>query len=106
MSTSGSTLASTPIGADEFLELEQRVHRAVEVVRREREARAASEAELARLRERMAEQAAEVERLERDHAEQQRVAQSAQEELSTLQNERIEVRQRIERMLHQMDELL
>lgn len=106
MSTSGSTLVSTPIGADEFLELEQRVLRAVEVVRREREARAAAEAELSRLRERVTEQATAIERLERDQEEHQRVAEAARDELSSFQSERAEVRGRIERMLHQMDELL
>lgn len=107
MSTS-STLASTsaPIGTDEFQALEQRVLRAVEVVRREREARAAAEGELSRLKQRVTEQAAEIERLERDHAEQRLAAEAAQNELATLQDERAEVRQRIERMLHQMDELL
>lgn len=108
MSTS-STLASTfspSTGADEFQALEQRVLRAVEVVRREREARSAAEAELSRLKQRVSEQAAEIERMERDHAEQRLAAEAAQNELATLSDERTEVRQRIERMLHQMDELL
>lgn len=106
MSTSGSTLASTPIGTDEFQALEQRVLRAVEVVRREREARAAAEAELGRLKQRVSEQATEIERLEREYAEQRDAAEAANNELVTLNDERAEVRGRIERMLHQMDELL
>ncbi len=108
MSTAGapaSALSSTS-AADEFEALEQRVLRAVEVVRREREARSAAEAELGRLKARVSEQAGEIERLERAHAEQHMAAEAARNELATLSEERAEVRQRIERMLHQMDELL
>lgn len=106
MSTATS-LASTPsLAPDEFQALEQRVLRAVEVVRREREARSAVEGELARLKQRVAEQAAEIDRLERDHTEQRLAAEAAHTELATLNDERAEVRQRIERMLHQMDDLL
>lgn len=108
MSTTANPLATTTTstGPDEFQALEQRVLRAVEVVRREREARSAAEAELARLKARISEQAAEIEQMERDHAEQQKAAVATQTELATLTDERAEVRQRIERMLHQMDELL
>ena len=108
MSTS-SPLASTVGPAaepDEFQALEQRVLRAVEVVRREREARATADAELGRLRQRVTEQAAAIERLEQEHAEQRAAAEAAHNELTTLRDERAEVRGRIERMLHQMDELL
>ncbi len=112
MSTAGTTLPSTvtttvpSLGPDEFQALEQRVHRAVEVVRREREARSAAEAELARLKQRVAEQASEIERLEHDSTQQRLAAEAAHTELVTLTDERAEVRGRIERMLHQMDELL
>ncbi len=107
MSTS-SPLASTSssFATDDFHALEQRVLRAIEVVRREREARVAAEAELARLKQRVAEQAAEIDRLEREHTEQRLAAEAAHTELATLNDERAEVRGRIERMLHQMDELL
>ena len=76
MSTSAPI--SPPISPDEFQALEQKVLRAVEIVKREREARASAEAELARL----------------------------QQQISALQGERAEVRQRVEKMLHQMDEFL
>lgn len=85
-----STSTISPnISADEFLALEHKVLRAVEIVKREREARAAAEAELASLREQLAAQAA-----------------TANNQLSTLNQERDAVRQRVEKMLQQMDELL
>lgn len=81
------------ISFDEFQALEQKVLRAVEIVKREREARAAAEAEVATLRAQLA-------------------AQSAQKDSevttlnATLTQERELIRQRIEGMLSQMDELL
>ena len=48
---------SANISADEFQALEQKVLRAVEIVKREREARATAEAEVASLRAQLAEQA-------------------------------------------------
>ena len=45
---------------DEFQALEQKVLRAVEIVKREREARAAAEAEVASLRQKLEEQALEL----------------------------------------------
>ena len=97
---------SATIGTDEFAALEQRVMRAVEVVRREREARAGMESELARLKERVSEQAVELERLGHERETHAAAAEAAESELATLRDERNEVRQRIERMLHQMDELV
>jgi hypothetical protein len=69
---------STGVTVDEFQALEQKVLRAVEIVKREREARAAAEAEVAALR----------------------------EQLAALSQERDSVRLRVEKMLAQMDELL
>jgi chromosome segregation ATPase len=66
------------VSVDEFQALEQKVLRAVEIVKREREARAAAEAETAALR----------------------------EQLAVLSQERDTVRQRVEKMLAQMDELV
>jgi hypothetical protein len=84
---------STPtISVDEFQALEQKVLRAVEIVKREREARAAAEAEVASLREQL--------------AAQQTAATTAEAELTTLNKERDAVRLRVEKMLQQMDELL
>jgi len=86
-------MSESGISFDEFQALEQKVLRAVEIVKREREARAAAEAEVERLRAQLA-------------------AQSQQTESrmttlnATLTQEREAIRQRIEGMLSQMDELL
>jgi chromosome segregation ATPase len=69
---------SSGVSVDEFQALEQKVLRAVEIVKREREARAAAEQEVAALR----------------------------EQLAALSQERDSVRQRVEKMLSQMDELI
>ena len=83
---------SPAISADEFQALEQKVLRAVEIVRREREARAAAEAEVASLREQLD---------SLKHA-----SNDAQTQITTLNQERTTVRLRVEKMLQQMDELL
>ncbi len=89
MSTAVSPAA---ISVDEFQALEEKVLRAVEIVRREREGRYAAEAETARVREQLAEQTA--------------FAEMAMVSLKTLEDERVEIRGRVEKMLTQMDELL
>ena len=86
-------MSETGLSFDEFLALEQKVLRAVEIVKREREARAAAEAEVANLRAQLAAQTAAVE--------------SQMSTLTaTLTQEREVIRQRVESMLSQMDELL
>jgi len=87
-----SSTISSGISADEFQALEQKVLRAVEIVKREREARAAAEAEVASLREQL------------DVF--QSNARAVESELNTLNKERDQVRLRVEKMLQQMDELL
>jgi chromosome segregation ATPase len=87
-----STSTISSISVDEFQALEQKVLRAVEVVKREREARAAAEAEATTLRAQL--------------AEQQSLTTMVESELTTLTKERETVRQRVEKMLQQMDELL
>ncbi len=85
-------MSTSTISVDEFQALEQKVLRAVEIVKREREARAAAEAQVASLNEQL---------------ESQLTAQIAVEaQLNTLTKERDGVRQRVEKMLQQMDELL
>lgn len=74
---------------EEFQALEQRVLRAVEIVKHEREARAAAEAEVATLRA----------QLEAQNA-------ATESQVAALNKEREAVRQRVESMLAQMDELL
>jgi hypothetical protein len=86
-------MSETGISFDEFQALEQKVLRAVEIVKREREARAAAETEVATLRAQLAEQ-----------------SQATESQVTTLNatltQEREAIRQRIEGMLSQMDELL
>lgn len=98
---------SAPISADEFQALEQKVLRAVEVVRREREARASAEAEVVRLGQQISALQAELDQQKTAHAAELDHQNSASEaQLSALQRERAEVRQRVEKMLQQMDEFL
>jgi len=87
---------SSGVSVDEFQALEQKVLRAVEIVKREREARAAAEAEVAAVREQLAAQA-------KDAASQIHAAES---QIAAMSQERDGVRQRVEKMLLQMDELL
>lgn len=79
------------LSANDFSALEERVLRAVEVVRRERHARAAAEDRVAALEERLREQSPVVEQLEK--------------EISILRAERDHVRERVERLLAQLDAL-
>jgi chromosome segregation ATPase len=117
-------MGSSGLSADEFQALEQKVLRAVEIVKREREARAAAEEQARALREQFAAQAAELKgqveatrsQLEAARlqaaAAQERVdallteKESAEGQIGALNHERDVVRQRVERMLSQMDELL
>jgi hypothetical protein len=88
---STSTISSG-ISADEFQALEQKVLRAVEIVKKEREARATAEAEVASLREEL--------------ATYKQNARTVESEINTLTKEREQVRVRVEKMLQQIDELL
>jgi chromosome segregation ATPase len=92
LTTMSTSTISSGITADEFQALEQKVLRAVEIVKKEREARAAAEAEVASLREELA-----------THKQNTRIVEA---ELNTLTKERDQVRVRVEKMLQQIDELL
>ena len=85
-------MSTSTIRVDEFQALEQKVLRAVEIVKQEREARAKAETEIASLREQLEFQTL--------------LATEAQTSLNTLTKERDGVRLRVEKMLQQMDELL
>ena len=85
-------MSTATISVDEFQALEQKVLRAVEIVKKEREARAKAEAEVAQLREQLEFQTL--------------VASEAQTAVNTLTKERDNVKQRVQKMLQQMDELL
>jgi septal ring factor EnvC (AmiA/AmiB activator) len=90
-----SSLAEHPpemaMSTDDFQALEERVLRTVQLLKGERELRFSVEQHAARLSNRVEEQAAHVAQLE--------------EQLANLQKERDAVRQRIERLLKQIDEL-
>lgn len=104
---------SSGISLDEFQALEQKVLRAVEIVKREREAKAAAESEVASLREQLAAQTAQTDKAKGDleaalnlAQTAERDKQAAESQIAALTQDRDQVRQRVEKMLHQMDELL
>jgi len=94
---------SSGVSVDEFQALEQKVLRAVEIVKREREARAAAESEVTSLRGQLAAQMGAAEGQVR---EAHREKEAAESQIAALSKEREAVRQRVEKMLQQMDELL
>jgi chromosome segregation ATPase len=101
---------SSGVSVDEFQALEQKVMRAVEIVKQEREARGAAEAEVHSLREQLAARTAELQ-LQLDEARSRAQAiqsekEAAESQVGSLSQEREAVRQRVERLMHQMDELL
>jgi hypothetical protein len=84
-----SGMSEQGLSFDEFQALEQKVLRAVEVVKRERAARAEAEAEVASLRTQLEAQTA-----------------LSEEQMNAVNKERETVRQRVEGMLKQMDDLI
>ena len=101
---------SSSVSVDEFQALEQKVLRAVEIVKRERETRAAAEAEIATLREQLAEQSkasqSQVEAVETRAQAALKEKAAAESQIAALNQDREAVRQRVEKMLQQMDELV
>jgi chromosome segregation ATPase len=91
------------VSVDEFQALEARVLRAVEIVRRERDARAAAEAEVARLADEIDALNEQLAIIQAQHAAELNTAQT---QLTLLNSERDTVRLRVEKMMQQMDELL
>ena len=91
MSTPALVEAEITIAADDFSALEQRVVRAVELVRSERAARTRAEENITALESRLAEQAA--------------ILAQSQDQLASLEREREQVRHRVERLLKQLDEI-
>ena len=79
------------VAADEFQALEEKIRRAVELLKSEREARAAAERDAHRFRQQL--------------RERQEEFDSLRAELVTLRREREEVRARVEKMLRQIDAL-
>jgi hypothetical protein len=82
---------SLAVSADDFSALEGRILRAVELVKRERLARAAAEERAAQIADQLSQQSPMMEQL--------------QKELNALRAERDQVRQRVERLLAQLDAL-
>ena len=79
------------LSADEFSALEERVLRAVNLVKRERQARAEADERAATAEAKLSEQAP--------------LAENLQKEVSALYAERDDVRKRVERLLAQLDAL-
>lgn len=86
------------VSVDDFAALEERIRRAVELVKRERQARAGAEARGAELESRATQAEARV-------AAQSSLMEQLQNELNNLRAEREQVRQRVERLLKQLDTL-
>lgn len=91
MSTTSLQEPELPMTVDDFSALEERVLRAVELVKTERAARAE------------AEQTAELFRKEAE--EKSTELQQAREQLRTFEHERDQVRKRVEKLLKQVDEI-
>ncbi len=91
MSTLAFQAAETTVGADDFAALEQRILRAVDLLKAERSARIAAEDQVAELQQRLDAQTSE--------------AQEIASEIEAYKSERDLVRTRIERLLRQLDEL-
>jgi septation ring formation regulator EzrA len=82
---------SPEVSSDDFHSLEEKIYRTIELLKTAREAKAAAERDASRLREQLELREEEIESLRRD--------------LVGLRKEREEVRGRVEKMLHQIDEL-
>lgn len=87
----GEQKPAVALSADEFSALEERILRAVELVKSERRQRTAAEARLAELEVQLREQNTQTEQMLKD--------------MDVLRGERDQVRQRIERLLTQLDSL-
>ena len=93
------------VSADDFSALEDRVRRAVDVVKRERQARAAVEARVAELEAHATEAEARAAQAEAQLQAQSPLLERLENEMSALRAERDQVRQRVEKLLAQLDAL-
>ena len=91
MSTLALNDAELNVTADDFNALEQRVLRTVELLKKEREARATAEQNATTLQQLLDEQSAQLTKV--------------QEQVKAFEQERETVRQRVERLLGQLDEI-
>ncbi len=102
-------MGSASISVDEFQALEQKVLQTVELIKREREAKAAAEAEVAAMKMELAARTEELEsRGQEIVALRQELAAAgdANAEVKSLQREREAVRLRVEKMLASIDEIV
>ena len=88
---SGGEPSTVALSLDDFSSLEERILRAVNLVKRERLARAAAEERVTEVEARLHEQAA--------------AAEELQKEIHSLRTERDHIRQRVEKLLTQLDAL-
>jgi predicted nucleic acid-binding Zn-ribbon protein len=108
-------MSAATISVDEFLALEQKVLQTVELIHKEREARAAAESQVIELRgeltavkERLSaasEKLAAAEEKLASAEEKLNTASAAQTEIESLHRERAAVKLRVEKMLSTMDSL-
>jgi predicted RNase H-like nuclease (RuvC/YqgF family) len=89
MSVRGVEEVSAQVPADDFLALEEKVYRTIELYKAAREARGVAERDIQRLRQQVEEREEEVESLKK--------------EVISLRREREEVRNRVEKMLRQIE---
>ncbi|KAA6455870.1 hypothetical protein DYQ86_26905 [Acidobacteria bacterium AB60] len=94
----GAEPGTLALSADEFSALEERVLRAVNLVKRERLAKTEAEERATAAEARIAEQNQVTENLTREK-------ENLQKEIEVLRSERDQVRQRVERLLSQLDSL-
>ena len=93
------------LSANEFSALEERILRAVNLVKRERMARAAAEERATAAEAKIAEDAQSTEGLKNETENLRRDSENLHKELEVLRAERDQVRQRVERLLSQLDAL-
>ena len=98
-------VSALAVSVDDFSALEERVRRAVDVVKREREARGAAEARVAELETRVTESEARAGQAEAQVQAQSPLVERLESEMRALRAERDQVRQRVERLLAQLDAL-
>jgi chromosome segregation ATPase len=82
---------SSEVSSDEFVSLEEKVYRTIELLKSAREAKAAAERDAARVREQLELREEEVD--------------SLRSEVIGLRKEREDVKSRVEKLLHQIDEI-
>jgi hypothetical protein len=102
---SAEPAASLVVSVDEFAALEERILRAIHLVKQERQARIAAEAVAAQAQVDAVEAQARAEQAEADLRDKTPVMESLEAEIKTLKGERDHVRDRVERLLQQLDAL-